>query len=69
MSRFYFARMQDDGRLGAPINPGYTTRALAEADATKLLRLRGSAKIVLIEVIDNIEVVAKIKFQPFGGKP
>lgn len=63
--KFYFARKLDDGRISTFINPGYTTKAAAEADATRLLRLRGAAKIVLVEVIDTIEVIAKVKFSPY----
>lgn len=60
--RFYFARMQSDGRLSAPIFPGYPTKEDAKKDAMKLLRLRGSARMILVEVVETIEVTAAIKF-------
>ena len=63
--KFHFARTLDDGRISTVINPGYNTKAEAEANATRLLSLRGASKIVLIEVIDTIEVIAKVKFTPW----
>ena len=63
--RYHFARMQEDGRLSAPINPGYPNKEAAKADAKKLLGLRGAARIVLLEVIESIEVTANVKFIPF----
>ncbi len=60
--KFFFCRQLEDGRLSMPINPGYDTKAEAEKDATRLLRLRGARRIVLLEITDTIEIVAKVKW-------
>ena len=60
--KFYFARLKEDGRL-QPIQPGYETRDAAAANATSLLSLRQAKQLVLIEVIERIEITAKVKFE------
>lgn len=62
---FYFARMQDDGRITSPMNPGYSTLMALKAAAPNVLRTKREhgGKFVVIQVLEEIKVTATVEFE------
>ncbi len=67
---FHFARMQTDGRLTSPFPQSYPTIAEAKKAAPDLLRTaqaRHGGKIVLVQVLEEVQVECKAVFKEFTG--
>jgi hypothetical protein len=63
---YHFARISEDGRLTSPIlHTGFATIAEAKAAAPELLgRIhKNSAKIVLVQVLEDASVTATITYR------
>lgn len=71
-NQFYFARLQDDGRLTSPLPQSFPTIEGAKLAAPELfvgLRPRRDSKLVLVMVIEEVSVVCNVGFTKFGQKP
>jgi hypothetical protein len=63
---FYFARVQDDGRLTSPLPQSFATIEDAKAAAPELLaRLatRKGSRVVLVQVIEDAMITAMVTYR------